>query len=335
MNHPSPDQLWLLSHDALEPEEARDVRAHLAAGCEECDATFADAERAAGTLALDADPREPSAAVRERLLARIEGWDAQAPLALPLRRRRARRVPWALAAGLVGVGIALGSGATWLAAVSPQADRIAAVESTANEALRERDLALAARDERAAAGDQALRREREAALETRALLDELAAENRAVSRTLARVEDRLADREGAAARLSAERDALDLALNAADAALRLLQSPGVEWLVLSAEDDASRGAARFFWEWERGDCLIDGGDLPSVAEGQSYALWVAYERGAPALVATFAPDATGSARLLARLPDGEGEVRSVRITVEDAPDPQAPVGETLLAGVLF
>ena len=249
-----------------------------------------------------------------------------------------------------GLGLALGSAATWLGAVSPQAERIAAAEDATVEARRERDLAVAASNERQAASqatpDGAMRRERdallaelarerEAALEARSRADQLVAENRALGLSLARFEHRMTDREPSAAQLTAERDALSLALAAADAALELLKSPGVEWVVLSSEDDATQGAARFFWEWERGDCLVDGGDLPRIAEGQAYALWVAYERGEPALVATFAPDASGSARLLARLPEGEGEVRSVRITLEDAPDPSAPEGVTLLAGVLF
>ena len=103
------------------------------------------------------------------------------------------------------------------------------------------------------------------------------------------------------------------------------------WIALGAQE----GRARFFWEGDRARCLIDGDDLPHVAEGQAYALWVAYERGEPVLVTTFVPDADGAARLLAALPNGEGEVRSVRVTLEDAVAPSAPAGATLLAGVLF
>ena len=139
----------------------------------------------------------------------------------------------------------------------------------------------------------------------------------------------------AARRLTEERDELENALVKANQAVALLESPGVEWVVLSNEDDATRGAARFFWEWEERDCLIDGGDLPRLEPGQSYALWVAYEDAPPALVTTFAPDAHGAARLLAPLPPGEGEVRTVRITIEEGPNPVSPAGTTLLAGVLF
>ena len=343
MNHPSPEQLWLLAHDALEAQEARSVLAHLESGCAACAAALVAAERDAATLALGADPREPGAHVRERLVERTLGRPARAALPLPAR---SFSVPIPLAAGLVGLGLALGSATTWLGMVSPGEERIAAAEETAAEAQREHDLAIAALEERTAAPNRALRREREdllaelarereAVLEARARANGLSQENRALSLALARFEDRLTDHERAAARLATERDALSLALEDADEALELLESPGVEWVVLSSDDDATKGKARFFWEWDRRNCLIDGNDLPGIAEGQAYALWVAYEDGEPTLVDTFAPDQSGSARLLADLPEGEGEVRSVRITLEDAPDPAAPQGVTLLAGVLF
>ncbi len=343
MNHASLDDLWLLHHGALDEAEARTIRAHLETGCPQCTSALADAERAADTLAFDAAAREPGAGVREALLDRVAG---PGPLPIPVERHR--RVPAALAAGLVGLGIALGAGATWFGAVSPQADRIAAAEAAAAGAARELELAraLAAEAARQEAADLSLDQEREKLLaqlaiergevvDARARAEQLDAQKRALGRSLAQLEARLTDREAETARLTAERASLEVALNAADEALNLLESPGVEWVVLSGEDDASQGAARFFWEWDRGDCMIDGGDLPRIAPGQTYALWVAYESGAPVLVASFAPDANGSARLLAPLPKGEGEVRSVHITLEEAPDPVTPEGTTLLAGVLF
>ena len=92
--------------DALEPEEARVYEEHLA-GCAQCREELAALQETAGALAYGAEPAQPPAALRERILAAAR---AERPNVVPLRPRGAYGVPvraaLAIAACLVvGLGI--------------------------------------------------------------------------------------------------------------------------------------------------------------------------------------------------------------------------------------
>ena len=69
----------LFALGTLEPGEAAAYRAHLDAGCVVCAAEVESLLRVGSALALDAEPATPSAAVRERLLARIAAPPAEIP----------------------------------------------------------------------------------------------------------------------------------------------------------------------------------------------------------------------------------------------------------------
>lgn len=346
MTHPNADQLWLHLHDALEADERAALDVHLEAGCEVCAELQRKLRDGAGTMALGAPSRVPPDAVRERVALTF----ADAVAADDLRRHRQIKRPSvylfpriAFAAG-IAAGLLLGIVGARALGPPPASDleSIASAESTL-ERTRVALLEQIARLDASAASWEVERarwlgevaQEREAAFAASATTEQLARANADLTATLRATEDRLAQRELVAARLTQERDQLTRALADADDAMALLESPGVEWVVLSPEDTTGPGAARFFWAWDRGDCMIDAGNLPRVAEGQAMALWITYESGEPTLVGTFAPERDGTVRVLAPMPAGQGDVRAVRITVENALRPTAPGGQTVLAGELF
>ena len=343
MNHPDAEQLWLHAQEALDDDHAHSVANHLAGGCEDCMGIFDRARLDAGTLALAAEPGEPDSDVRARLLARVEGPHGSANRAIDgALERPTRRIPthWPtalpIAAGLVGFGVLIGALANAALSGSDAVDAAPAPAPVVRAAPHpaESPAFRAMQDERDALSSS-LEAERGRLASAHAEAAEAVASRDALAGRLRAAERSLDEYQLASDRLAREHRNLEHALAKANQAVALLESPGVEWVVLSNEDDATQGAARFFWEWEGRDCLIDGGDLPRLSPGQAYALWVAYEDAPPALVTTFAPDAAGAARLLAPLPAGDGEVRTVRITIEEDPNPVAPGGTTLLAGVLF
>lgn len=347
MTHPESEQLWLYAAAGLDETESAAIETHLRSGCEACAAAVSEAHSDAGALALSASSREPGEAVRARLMTQVTG---QAPAGDVVELAR-WRVPPALAAGLVGVGFVLG-------ALGITATQAPSLEGELAEARGERDRVVAERDALAvvlADRESALASRSETSREALERVDALTAELAARSHELDALEVRVAGLRSERDRFRGETNTLaselllahdDLAaartehtslqhsIDATTGAIALLESPGVEWVNLSGED-GGEAHARFFWEWEQERCLIDGRGLPETADGEVYALWIRYEEGAPHLVATFAPDRRGGARLLAPLTPGRGEVRAVRVTLEGTPEPGTPQGDTLLAGTLF
>lgn len=354
MTHPNPDRLWLYHHDALEADERAAVEAHLAEGCDACAGTLGRLRDGAGTLALGAPAALPPEPVRARILGRV-GLANPLPPAVSSGAAAPRRVTrgpggWqrvAVAAGLVGIGVLLGWGAN--RALAPdtrprpaEASGLAAATTSLAEARAALEAQVARLEAAAGAwqtepadGLARLAQQRDAALQSTAVAERLARTNADLSAALRSAQDRLRRREEVAVRLTRERDTLSRALTDANEAMALLESPGVEWVVLSPEGASGPGSARFFWAWERGNCMVDAGNLPRIPAEQSFALWITYESGGPTLVGTFVPEHDGTVRLLAPLPEGEGEVRAVHITVEADPRPTQPGGQTLLAGELF
>lgn len=80
--------------DALELDEARGYEQHLA-GCERCREELASLQATAGALAYGAEPAQPPAALRERIL---EAARAERPNVMPLRQRSWTRPLAAVAA---------------------------------------------------------------------------------------------------------------------------------------------------------------------------------------------------------------------------------------------
>lgn len=120
---------------ALDPEERRELEAHLA-GCPECRARLAEWAATAEALAESVDPARPAAAARERLLRRVEEQDAARPGPAERRRRGPRFAAGAAAAAVVAALLAgLLAGGTW---ASLRAERELAERRTEVEALEAR-----------------------------------------------------------------------------------------------------------------------------------------------------------------------------------------------------
>lgn len=99
---------------ALEPDERELVHAHLQTRCAACHAELAEVEATLAQVPLSLDPVPPPAAVRARLMARLEGdrarareGDPESPLAMPRRWR------WAEPILAGGVAAAVTAGLLW------------------------------------------------------------------------------------------------------------------------------------------------------------------------------------------------------------------------------
>jgi len=113
----------------LSPGERAELVEHVANGCSDCERALRANARVADELLLAVPPIEPSAAVRERLLARAQS----DPAAGPIRRRRvALRAPLAVAATLV---LAIGLAAS-TAVLYARLERETAARADIEEALR-------------------------------------------------------------------------------------------------------------------------------------------------------------------------------------------------------
>ncbi len=65
------EQILLYAADALDPDERREMQAHLRSGCPHCAGSLAEAEAVLAHLPLALEPVAPSPGVRERLMERI------------------------------------------------------------------------------------------------------------------------------------------------------------------------------------------------------------------------------------------------------------------------
>src|SRR3954469_11958353 len=72
------DAVFLYAAGQLEPDEREVVRAHLSAGCPRCSGTLAEAEAVLASIPLALDPVKPSAATKEKLMARVQASSAAA-----------------------------------------------------------------------------------------------------------------------------------------------------------------------------------------------------------------------------------------------------------------
>jgi hypothetical protein len=83
------DAVFLYAAGDLEPAEREAVRAHLLSGCPRCGGTLAEAEAVLASLPLALEPVKPSAATRDKLMARVRApsaSDADAAPAMKLTR---------------------------------------------------------------------------------------------------------------------------------------------------------------------------------------------------------------------------------------------------------
>jgi anti-sigma-K factor RskA len=105
--------------DALDPEERRAYEAHLA-GCEQCQQELSSFWQTTEALAVAASGPEPSAALRDRILADVGAEPRQNVVPLESARRR-RVVPVLAAAAAIAAVVAVAVG-IWASDLSSQLD---------------------------------------------------------------------------------------------------------------------------------------------------------------------------------------------------------------------
>ncbi|MEW5931922.1 MAG: anti-sigma factor [Gemmatimonadota bacterium] len=135
---------------------------------------------------------------------------------------------------------------------------------------------------------------------------------------------------GRLAAVQAEREALRGELRRRESALDELAAPGVR--VIDVASPARRApSGRMFWNPATGTWTFFAHDLPPVADGREYQLWLVTPAG-PRSAGTFRPDARGEARVSARYDLPADSLRAVAVTEEPAGGLPAPSGEMVVVG---
>jgi Anti-sigma-K factor rskA len=314
MNHQvdADHQDWLAQADvyalgALDGDELTVFEAHLAAGCQVCDAHLRRTREALTLLPHSLELVPPPAAVKARLLTRIAEAAPPPPVTRLPRRRWWRAGVGAVAAAglLVGLGVKLYQTRQEVHSLQEQVGALQATLAEREEALLAERRALQQATERAA-GLQAELAQREETLE---------AEQRARERV-----------ERAVATLQGE-------LGERDAALRLLSTPQVGVVRLVGQGPSPRANAQLLWNpaAQTGVLLTSG--LRQLPRDRVYELW-AFVGNDPVPAGTFQVDEAGHGFL--RLPPLPKAKRYTKfaVTNEPAGGVPKPTGPVHLAGSL-
>ncbi|HEX8276197.1 MAG TPA: anti-sigma factor [Longimicrobiaceae bacterium] len=135
---------------------------------------------------------------------------------------------------------------------------------------------------------------------------------------------------GRLAAVQAEREALRGELLRREGALDELAAPGVR--VIDVASPARRApSGRMFWNPATGTWTFFAHDLPPIADGREYQLWLVTPAG-PRSAGTFRPDSRGGARVSARYDLPADSLRAVAVTEEPAGGLPAPSGEMVVVG---
>lgn len=120
-----------------------------------------------------------------------------------------------------------------------------------------------------------------------------------------------------------------------DAVVEIMSQPDVQRVALSGTSAAPSASGRYIWTRSGGLGALVARNLPPLAEGETYYMWVVYER-ASVSGGLFGVDGSGTGRLIVRDLDGNdgdrGKFLGFAVTVEPS-SPAAPAsrrGPTLL-----
>jgi hypothetical protein len=106
-------------------------------------------------------------------------------------------------------------------------------------------------------------------------------------------------------------------------------------MALSAKCSAGGGASgRIFWEPDDYACYFHAEQMPALAPGRTYVLWVVSARDEFFAAASFAPDQRGEVELLTKLPKGFAPVARTLVTDEPREYGKAPTGAVHLLGAV-
>jgi anti-sigma-K factor RskA len=120
--------------------------------------------------------------------------------------------------------------------------------------------------------------------------------------------------------------------NDAQTTLAILTAKDVARVDLAGQPAAPSAAARAFWSRSRGLVLM-ASNLPSLAPGRTYQLWVITKEPAPISAGVLAPDANGSVTVRFDTPPDIPAPVAMAVTLEPAGGVRAPTGDKYLVGV--
>jgi anti-sigma-K factor RskA len=125
---------------------------------------------------------------------------------------------------------------------------------------------------------------------------------------------------------------LRTALAAAQGALGVLQSPGLQLVHLTQTPDAQPAEAHALLSPDAQRALFYAFDLPPVAAGKAYELWWITEKEGPVRAGVFLADQNRLARLDSTIPAGVGAIQAAAVTIEPAAGVAKPTGPMVLLG---
>ena len=124
--------------------------------------------------------------------------------------------------------------------------------------------------------------------------------------------------------------ALKDSLAQAERTLLAMAGPDVKVVELVANN--RRPNARMFWARSTNTWTMFAHNLPAVAQGRTYQLWLITTTGQRISAGTFAPNATGDAVVSAQYPLPADALQMIAVTEEPAGGVPQPTGEVLIAG---
>jgi Anti-sigma-K factor rskA, C-terminal len=173
-----------------------------------------------------------------------------------------------------------------------------------------------------------------AALAWRLAVAPLSAKSGAAEDALAAATAELAELRAALAEGDAEMHALEEEARIAAEQVRLLRAPRLEVMTLAAAGSAAGASGRIFWKLDDYACYFHAEQLPALAPGRTYVLWVVSARDELFAAASFAPGPQGEVGLLTQLPKEFPPVVRTLVTDEPREYGKAPTGAVHLLGTV-
>ena len=112
----------------------------------------------------------------------------------------------------------------------------------------------------------------------------------------------------------------------------LLDMAGADVKVVELVADNRRPNARMFWARSTNTWTMFAHNLPALASGRTYQLWLITRDNQRISAGTFAPDPSGDAVVSAQYPLAADALQMIAVTEEPAGGVPQPTGEVLIAG---
>jgi anti-sigma-K factor RskA len=291
----------LLAADALDPADAAEVRRHLAAGCPQCQAHYAEAVAVMASIPLSLPPSTITPALRQRVLNTLDPADtAPATLKLtapPARQPFQRPSPWRFSlAGLAAaasIGLLIGAGGLF-AYMSP--------------VFKARDILST---ELARATDDSDR-----------LRTALSAKDRELARRVSEVvslQNILEDQTKLVESLRATRDG-------ALQQVQLMSSPTLKVVELAGLPAQPNARALLFFDTATRQSKIVAQTLTPQPAGRTYEVWLITADSKKYPAGTFNTDATGTMTATIDIPAGLLPLAAIAISDEPEGGSPQPTG---------